>query len=612
GGALLLFIIGSALTFYCEMKFNGKTSNAKITNITPETNYSSIITASDQQNVVGRVTRFIMLNQDVIVLCWCLIILVKSIRLLSSLRTVQLLKRKHVFGAGEYWDGQLKQLAQKIGVQTPVKLLKSAVAKVPMVAGHFKPIILVPATMLTTLPASEIEAILLHELAHIRRRDYLVNLLQSFADIIFFFNPAVLWLSSLIRDERENCCDDIAIGEVKNKKQFIHALLSFQEYNLDSKYAATFPGRKKHLVERVKRIITNNNKTLTSMEKIFLASGILVTCLAIAGFSNQQLPHQKPNVIPFANKPLAAIVDTVPASQKTDTNTSKSTINTSMNGKQYKIVEENGKVTELYVDNVRIPDDKISQYKETIDKIHSDVKKQVESLKVQQKQLAVQAELMQQKEVLMKQQLEKQAEQMKTEEKELKKQAEIMQEKQLSMKQALERQVAVMELQQKQVMIQADTMNEKEKIMNKEALEKQQELMKLTQKELDHSQQMGEKQEQLKKQMEQQTEEMKIKSEQLMKQMEKMKEQQKSMEKKMLDSVEQFKSSLYRGKIKPVKANADDILLGLTNDPMIIKAVQQNTQVSEKLSIKYSKPNDQIIYNAVKAETQNAIKISAK
>jgi beta-lactamase regulating signal transducer with metallopeptidase domain len=86
--------------------------------------------------------------------------------------------------------------------------------------------------MLTTLPASEIEAILLHELAHIRRRDYLVNLLQSFSDIIFFFNPAVLWLSSLIRDERENCCDDIAIGEVKNKKQFIHALLSFQEYNL--------------------------------------------------------------------------------------------------------------------------------------------------------------------------------------------------------------------------------------------------------------------------------------------------------------------------------------------------------------------------------------------
>jgi hypothetical protein len=122
------------------------------------------------------------------------------------------------------------------------------------------------------------------------------------------------------------------------------------------------------------------------------------------------------------------------------------------------------------VDNVRIPDDKISQYKQTIDKIHAEVKKQAEGLKVQQKQLAVQAEVMQQKEVLMKQEMEKQAEQMEIEQKLLMKQADIMQEKQELMEQELEKQVAVMEQQQKQLMIQGDTMNRNENSWTKRRL----------------------------------------------------------------------------------------------------------------------------------------------
>jgi len=91
-----------------------------------------------------------------------------------------------------------------------------------MVIGLVKPAILVPLGLLSNLPPGQVEAVLLHELAHIRRKDYLVNLLQSFAEAIFFFNPAVLWISSLIREERENCCYDIAIGGIKNKNKFIN------------------------------------------------------------------------------------------------------------------------------------------------------------------------------------------------------------------------------------------------------------------------------------------------------------------------------------------------------------------------------------------------------
>src|SRR5262249_45478906 len=150
-------------------------------------------------------------------------------------------------------------------------LLESEIIKVPMMTGWLKPMILFPFSLLSQLPQEQVEAILLHELAHIKRKDYFVNLLQNFAETIFFFNPAVLWISSLIRDERENCCDDIAIQSTNDKEKFIHALVAFQEYNLSkSRFGIAFPGQKNHLLNRIKRIIYNSNKTLNNMEKVLL------------------------------------------------------------------------------------------------------------------------------------------------------------------------------------------------------------------------------------------------------------------------------------------------------------------------------------------------------
>ena len=107
-----------------------------------------------------------------------------------------------------------------------------------------------------------------HELAHIRRKDYLVNLVQSFAEVVFFFNPALLWISSLLREERENCCDEVAISHTNDKKQFIHALVAFQEYathTSNKQPTIAFAGRKNYLLNRVKRIIYNENKKLNAM-----------------------------------------------------------------------------------------------------------------------------------------------------------------------------------------------------------------------------------------------------------------------------------------------------------------------------------------------------------
>ena len=123
-----------------------------------------------------------------------------------------------------YWKEKIQQLADELQIRRRIQLLQSEIVQVPVVIGVLKPVILIPLGILSQLPPEQVEAILLHELAHIKRKDYLVNLLQSLAETIFFFNPAVLWVSSLIRDERENCCDDIAIAGTKNKAAFVNAL----------------------------------------------------------------------------------------------------------------------------------------------------------------------------------------------------------------------------------------------------------------------------------------------------------------------------------------------------------------------------------------------------
>jgi len=349
-------------------------------------------------------------NAGFIVLAWLLVIAFRCVQMLVGLRGVYILRHKGLSDAGEYWVGRLTELAASIQLSKPVRLMQSAIAKVPMVTGHLKPIILLPLGVLTALPQDEIEAILLHELAHIRRKDYLVNMLQNICEIIFFFNPAVLWVSSLIKDERENCCDDIAIGEVKNKKQFIHALISFQEYNLAANnYAVGFPGRKDHLLNRVKRIITNNNKSLTNMEKAFLATGIVILSFITIAFAHKQA-YNKPKetktvqketvqtkqdtVTETVDAPAAPppVIEDIPViddttktkkeshtssiSINTDNNHQNLTMNTEYDGKEYKIVQKDGKLTALYVDGERVPDDKLDSYKPVLDAIKAQMKEQ--------------------------------------------------------------------------------------------------------------------------------------------------------------------------------------------------------------------------------------------
>lgn len=160
---------------------------------------------------------------------WSLGVLAFAIRPLWSWFTVRQLRTQGVSPVSESVQAALAETARRLGISQAVRVLQSTIVQVPIVAGYLKPVILLPASIVTGLPASQLEAILAHELAHIRRHDYLANLIQTLVETVFFYHPAVWWLSHQIRSERENCCDDIAVAMLGNRLDYSRALLAVEE-----------------------------------------------------------------------------------------------------------------------------------------------------------------------------------------------------------------------------------------------------------------------------------------------------------------------------------------------------------------------------------------------
>ena len=129
----------------------------------------------------------------------------------------------------EHWQREVRRLSNQLRLSRPVVLMESCLADAPIVLGHFRSLILMPVGLLTGLPAGQIEAILLHELAHIRRCDYLVNAVQRFVEGLFFYHPAVWWISRVIRTERENCCDDVVVEMTGNAHEYAVALAALEQ-----------------------------------------------------------------------------------------------------------------------------------------------------------------------------------------------------------------------------------------------------------------------------------------------------------------------------------------------------------------------------------------------
>jgi bla regulator protein blaR1 len=191
-----------------------------------------------------------------LVLIWFAGFFIFLLRFSGSILYVYRLKNYQVYSVDEHWNTNLNRLSGRIGLHQQVKLAESALARIPMTIGYLKPVILLPLGTLSGIPPQQIDAILLHELSHIMRKDYLMNIIQSVIELLFFYHPVTWWLSGLIRQEREHICDDLAISVNQDHINYIKALTTMEEINSKSPLlASAMMGSKKKLLFRVKRLL---------------------------------------------------------------------------------------------------------------------------------------------------------------------------------------------------------------------------------------------------------------------------------------------------------------------------------------------------------------------
>jgi beta-lactamase regulating signal transducer with metallopeptidase domain len=254
----------------------------------------------------------------------------------------------------------LEQKRKEAGLKRIIGKLSSHIQS-PMVFGHFKPILLFPVALLSKLTPEQVEAVIIHELAHVKRNDYILNIFQIFIEIIFYFHPVTWWLTSIIKREREHICDDEAAGKELNQKlSYAKALLIIQENDAISSISSlAFAKKPSEMYLRIKRIL-EPSKNVNFMEKTTL--GILVLGLAVGMFW-----QQKPV---YANKSEFKTILTV----KTDS-LPKGTIqlNLNKNGETWDINLKDGKIVSLKKDGKTIPENDFPKYESEVKKIMSEM-----------------------------------------------------------------------------------------------------------------------------------------------------------------------------------------------------------------------------------------------
>ncbi|MCK5135516.1 MAG: hypothetical protein KAR19_06975 [Bacteroidales bacterium] len=249
-------------------------------------------------------------------------ILVILIRSIFSIRNIKGLKRSGSPVRGE-WLERFLRLKNQIGVSKRVELLISDRINVPALFGLVKPAIIVPAGMLTNLPVNQVETILMHELYHLRRLDFLVNIVQLVLEGLFFYNPAVWAISRVIRIEREKCCDDRVLQMCKLPMEYASALFQLAQHRqtINTMVPGAGGTDQQQLFIRIKRILNQTTMKTNIREKLFallLLAGGMVILLTITGFSSGfsivQHNYYKQNAAPFMEPTIKSVIasDTIP------------------------------------------------------------------------------------------------------------------------------------------------------------------------------------------------------------------------------------------------------------------------------------------------------------
>jgi len=323
-----------------------------------------------------------------IVNVWLIGFLFFAFRMTGGFIHLNQLRHRDNFLADQLLQNKLNALIRQTPLKRSVKIVESVLVKVPILIGHLKPLILIPIGTINLLTEEEVEAVLAHELAHIIRRDFSINIFFTLIEILFYYHPGVWLMAATVRTERENCCDDLALFLCKNPLAYARAL-----YKLEAAHKATrlpglalsFSSQKNQLLHRVRRILNQPQNKSNIMEKLITTSFLLLTIAILSIGASTPLDKvdahriistgvetlSRPIVyVETTQEPTLVIpsqlifLDTVPESSQ-----GRRKIIKTENGRAIEITIEDGQISNLKIDGEEIPAEEYDQHEKLVEEM---------------------------------------------------------------------------------------------------------------------------------------------------------------------------------------------------------------------------------------------------
>jgi beta-lactamase regulating signal transducer with metallopeptidase domain len=237
---------------------------------------------------------------------YILVTLLLVVRLINGFKQVEYLKTKGINKAPVDWRLFVNNHAGLLGITKKVVLHVSRFATSPLTIGFIKPVILLPLASINHLSPQQLEAVLLHELAHIKRNDYLVNIFLQVTEIVLFFNPFMRLLLKQASIERENCCDDYVLQFRYNAAEYARALLSIEQHgNLNILALGINNKNEFQLLNRVKRILSPERRAFNYKQQLGLL--FVLTLITLCFTVINPVKKQQPNSVKTHQDHIAKI-----------------------------------------------------------------------------------------------------------------------------------------------------------------------------------------------------------------------------------------------------------------------------------------------------------------
>jgi len=251
----------------------------------PDTSQMDLRMQADSNHLIEAPSDWMIVSRRIeiwiptLVQVWFLGAMLFLVRLATSLADIRNLRQKQHDPAESVWQQVLDKQLALLQMSKPVQLLKSIHVDMPMTYGVWKPVILIPAGLFFQLSPLQLEAIIAHELAHIKRHDYLVNLVQSILEVLFFFHPIFWWINKTAKEQRENACDDLAISMGISPKDLAFGLANVLNYakNPTPEIALAAAKADNPTLDRIKRIM--GVKTSSSQPTTITSMTMMITLL---------------------------------------------------------------------------------------------------------------------------------------------------------------------------------------------------------------------------------------------------------------------------------------------------------------------------------------------